>query len=179
MFSNSWIAGSIWKMLFNSSSLQIPIHLGWKVKIILLQRKDTRYQLPNTKHRGAKWEYQIPHIIKCNNFFFQRKSRRCWSVIGSSQQIPIQPQASFPPLPQLHFSQSHFQTTITSLQFKWKVGWLDFCSKKHSRTEFTFSCREIIHSCLGGKWKIDLLQCKNWFNTFYQNYPLYYTFSDI
>ena len=29
------------------------------------------------------------------------------------------------------------------------------------------------HSCLDGKWKIDLLQCKNYFNIFHQNYPIY------
>ena len=34
------------------------------------------------------------------------------------------------------------------------------------------------HCYLGGKWEIDLLQCKNYFNIFYQNYPIYHTFSN-
>ena len=34
-----------------------------------------------------------------------------------------------------------------------------------------------MHSCLGGKWKIDLLQCKNCFNIFSPNYLINHTFS--
>ena len=54
---------------------------------------------------------------------------------------------------------------------------LSSCSRKK---EYKYKCMDIYmdHSCLDGKWKIDLLQCKNYFNILSQNYPMYHTFSD-
>ena len=55
-----------------------------------------------------------------------------------------------------------------------------FCQAAHVKKEYKYKCMDIYmdHSCLDGKWKIDLLQCKNYFNILSQNYPMYHTFSD-